>query len=350
MSTEDLIVNDIELPEGMSEADFNAIVEEGDPSKIAALMAGKKPEEADGDEEIIIDHEAESEGDTQNVVVTAETKNKQDEQGAPSGAEVADESLQDTKPVVLTKDGKHTMPYSVVEDLRQREQQAREQLAAALAENQQLKGGSAKMQAALKKNGIDVSAIEQGDNLTEEQIEALTELDPSIAEVVRVLNARSQAMAQQLKQIQDQEVVTPLELAIRGNEQLNTWRRTDPDRWQMAEIIDDRLREDPAFANKSLDDRFAEVAKRVNQAFGEAHQPQPTQKTAEEIAAEKIKAASTRQQIPKSLTDVGATPQTERSQQEIALDIQDPDVLAARMANMSKAQLKNFLAGVELVG
>lgn len=347
MSTEEMFEGDIQLPD-IDEAEMQAILDEGDPVKIQALMEGKKPvaEVVEDDEEVIVEDEPE-------VIETPEVKKaepekKEDVDSAASGAEGEAVSTQD-KPVFLTKDGKHTIPYDYVEGLRESERTAREQLTAALAEVENLKGRGTKLQGALEKNGIDISAIEQGDVLTDEQIEALKELDPAVADVVRILNARSQAMAEQLQSIQSRPVIDPTELAIRAIPDLVAWRQADSDEWRMAQFIDDKLEKDPAFKDLPLDARFAEAVKRTKAAFGEAPQTNK-EKSVDELAAEKIAAAKARPQVPQSLTDVGSTPQTERSQQDVFLDISNPEEMAARMGSMSKAQLKQLLAGVEIVG
>jgi len=108
------------------------------------------------------------------------------------------------------------------------------------------------------------------------------------------------------------------------------------------------LKQDPAFKNSSLDDRFAEAVKRTKALFGDAlEQPQPKQReTPEQIAARKLAAAS-QAQVPGSLTSLGKTPAAERTLTEVVADL-DGDALVDQMANMTPEQIDKLLGGVEL--
>ncbi|EFK6277246.1 hypothetical protein A8W96_005579, partial [Escherichia coli] len=50
---------------------------------------------------------------------------------------------------------------------------------------------------------------------------------------------------------------------------LKTWQESDPDRFSVAVSIDGKLQNDPAWKDKTLTERFAEVARRTQVAFGE---------------------------------------------------------------------------------
>ena len=90
---------------------------------------------------------------------TSETTEKVESTATTAAAEeggTSSEGNEDGDRVVLSKDGKHTIPYEVLENKRKRAQSLE-------AENQQLKAIAAerdKLQAALDKNGIQLTAEE----------------------------------------------------------------------------------------------------------------------------------------------------------------------------------------------
>jgi hypothetical protein len=355
MSTEYLFE---EMQVDVDEAELNRILEEGDPDKIAALMSGKPLAEASAateveDEEIIIEDEEAAE-----VEASTETENKQGEEGAAPGAEVEEPVKQgEEEPFIESKSGGNKIPYAVLEATRTERNELRkqnEELNQKLAEFQ---NSNARVTKVLEKNGIDLSALERGEVLDEEQLRAIDELDPAMGKAARLtmdLQNQVKQLSEQLQQVKRAPAETPEVVAFRSNADLVSWQSSDPDRWETALRYDDLLQQDPAFEKATHAERFAEVVRRTKALFNDpvtpATQETNTQKSVEQKAAEKIAAASKRPQVPTSLTDVGSTPQTERTVTDLMLEEEDPDKLAAKMAGMSRAQLKNLLAGVELVG
>lgn len=353
MSTEYLFD---EMQVDVDEAELNKILEEGDLEKINALMSGQKLEEASAeaelsDDEIVIEDEAQAD-----LNASTEAENKQGDDSAAPGAEV-DEPAADEHPYIESKSGGNKIPYGVLEatrkernELREQNQQLNDQLA-------EFQNSSAKVTKILEKNGIDLSALERGETLDEEQLLAIDELDPAMGKAARMtmaLQDQVKHLSEQLQQVKSAPAENPEVVAFRNNADLVNWQSSDPDRWETALRYDDLVQQDPAFEKATAQERFAEVVKRTKAFFKDpTHSDSPekdTQKTVAQKADEKIAAAANRPQVPKSLTDVGSTPQTERSATDLMLEEEDPGKLAAKMAGMSRAQLKNLLAGVELVG
>mgnify|MGYP000556019965 FL=1 len=112
---------------------------------------------------------------------TPETTEKVESTATTAAAEEGDtssEGNEDGDRVVLSKDGKHTIPYEVLENQRKRAQ-------ALEAENQQLKAIAAerdKLQAALDKNGIQLTA-EEVEGKTDDELAELMEDFPAIGKV-----------------------------------------------------------------------------------------------------------------------------------------------------------------------
>jgi hypothetical protein len=355
MSTEYLFD---EMQVDVDEAELAKILEEGDPEKIAALMSGKPLEEAsaapeaEGDDLIVEDEEAAE------VDASTETENKQGENRAAPGAEVDEPAAQtEEEAYIESKSGGNKIPYAVLEATRTERNELRKQNQELNDKLAEFQNSSARVTKVLEKNGIDLSALERGEVLDDEQLRALDELDPVMGKAARMtmaLQDQVKQLSEQLQQKNSAPAEKPEVVAFKNNPDLVGWFESDPDRWDMAKRYDELLQKDPAFEKATPAERFAEVVKRTKALFNDpvtpATQETNTPKTVEQKAAEKIAAAGKRPQVPTSLTDVGSTPQTERSVTDLMLDEEDPDKIAAKMAVMSRAQLKNLLVGVELVG
>ncbi|HAF2405825.1 TPA: hypothetical protein G9E90_001078 [Salmonella enterica] len=89
------------------------------------------------------------------------------------------------------------------------------------------------------------------------------------------------------------------------------WQRSDPDKFAVAIHLDEKLQTDPAWKDKPLTERFAEVARRTRAAYGEA----PPEPVAEQdrsqmvlaAAADKVAKADAAAALPDSPSDVGNT-------------------------------------------
>ncbi len=352
--------------DGYTEAEIEEIMASDDPEAIEAMLEGRRPEsddssadpESGGDQS-----DDEPDGEPAQEPEEAESDNADDKDGADTSgadddAEPEEKATDDPEdqPYVESKNGEHKIPYAVLESARRREQQARQELQEAKDKLQQLEGSSSKMASVLKQQGIDLDSMEDGDMLTEEQLADIADADPTIAKAIGMLQSRLQATTEQLQSLQTQEVVDPIELAIRENTDLNTWRRSDPDRWATAVDYDDLLRQDPAFKDKPMEERFAEAVLRTKKLFGDpvdADDPGPSQKTnsgksAAERAREKVDAAS-KQSTPKSLTDVGRSPGTEKPLVEQIKEM-DESELEARFSKMSQDQIDQVLADLAAGG
>jgi hypothetical protein len=113
-------VADIELGDGITDEQLNAIIDSGDPDAIEALMRGEVPELKPVVEAAPATKVVESgEEDGAASSATAEEQSKTTD---------ADSAIVDeTKAPVLSKDGKRTIPYEVLETARQRATAAAEE-------------------------------------------------------------------------------------------------------------------------------------------------------------------------------------------------------------------------------
>lgn len=355
--------DDITL-EGYSEEDLERILESDDPDEMYKMLQGApKSEDAEtGDDDAKTKADASNTDDTSPEAKATDDKDDGDGDkgdGADSSGTDGDDSgtkadeSQNPDAYIETKDGKHKIPYSVLEATRAREQETREQLEAANKRLQELEGSSKKMADVLKDQGIDLESLQtQGQTLSDEQLAAIKDADPDIANAIGFFQQQLQAQAEELANLRSQqtnEQVTPLELAIRSNNDLNTWRSDDPDRWTLAVRHDNLLREHPEWKDRSMDDRFAEAVRLTKMEFGDplpnaasGKQTKTDQATAAEIAERKLREAESRD-VPRSLSSVGKTPSTDRSLAERLSEL-DGDQLVEELDKLSPDKVNEVLA------
>ncbi|TNH75368.1 hypothetical protein CF142_06125 [Aeromonas caviae] len=203
-----------------------------------------------------------------------------DVEPAPSAGEVAagneqaaanqvEEQASAPEKVVMAKNGQHTIPYEVLEQARNEAKQLREQL----AQSQQAKAERDKLQALLEKNGIDPSV--DPDDISQEELEQLAQDYPDLGKPIAAIARKLQKLEPQAAPQQVQPVANPVQAALQAVPDLAAWRDGDQDRFDMALTIDDKLQADPAWSNKPLAERFAEVARRTKLAFGDEVEAPP---------------------------------------------------------------------------
>lgn len=231
--------------------------------------------------------------------------------------------------VVLSKDGKHAIPYEVLE----RERNDRKALAEQVAQLQAAAAERDKLTQVLAKHGIDPTA--DPDAISLEKIEQLEQDYPDIGQVIS-------GMAKQIEQLKATPVaahanpaVDQVQTAINAVPDLAAWQQGDPDRFTFAVDVDSRLQSDPAWKYKPMTERFAEVAKRTRAAFGDQVQ-QP--------AAQQPKPVEAKPSLPASPSEIGQTVQhTSKAQQ---LGAMTNEQLMSEMSGMTPDQIEQLLSEV----
>ncbi|WP_020209036.1 hypothetical protein [Gilvimarinus chinensis] len=312
MSLEDL--------ENMSIEELEAAgVDIDDQESLEAFLNDRQQPEREEDDET--EQDDNENGDPSGQEQKEDPEPEDDEQAA---AEDGDENEQDDEPeqYVATADGKGKIPYQVLKAKREEAIAYKSEIARQKEQLQEMQekldAAEAKSQNAskeLEKHGIDISALQYGETLTDQQLEELADIDPSVAQMAKVTMAmykKMQSMEQSIPQ--PQQNVSPERQAALNNPDLAQWiDGKDPDRWDMAVIIDSQVRQDPKFKDATVDEVFAEVAKRTKAAFGDSptENKQRDTRSAAERAAEKVAAADTAP--PTSLSQMGKSPSTEKS-------------------------------------
>lgn len=241
-----------------------------------------------------------------------------DVQPAPSAGEVAagneqgsteqgGEGVAEPEKVILAKSGQHTIPYEVLEQARNEAKQLREQL----AQSQQAQAERDKLAAVLEQNGIELDTSDP-DSIDVAAIEELAQDYPDLGKPLAAIARKLQKLEQPA-----QPAINPVQAALQAVPDLMNWREKDQDRFDFAIIVDEKLQADPAWQGKSLDERFAEAARRTKLAFGDEVTP-PTKapgkeadKPADFIPSSPSALGQTHHAAPTGVERFGAMSQTE---------------------------------------
>ena len=237
---------------------------------------------------------------------------------APSAGEVAagieqanteqgGEGATEPEKVILAKSGQHTIPYEVLEQARNEAKQLREQL----AQSQQAQAERDKLAAVLEQNGIELDTSDP-DSIDVAAIEELAQDYPDLGKPLAAIARKLQKLEQPA-----QPAINPVQAALQAVPDLMDWREKDQDRFDFAIIVDEKLQADPAWQGKSLDERFAEAARRTKLAFGDEAIP-PTKapgkeadKPADFIPSSPSELGQTHHAAPTGVERFGTMSQTE---------------------------------------
>lgn len=232
--------------------------------------------------------------------------------------------------VILAKSGQHTIPYEVLEQARNEAKVLREQL----ANSQQSQAERDKLQALLEKHGINPDA--DPDQLDRQEVEQLAQDYPEIGKALTAMANKIHRLEQPAAQ-PVQPATNPVQAALQAVPDLMDWREKDQDRFDFAIIVDEKLQVDPAWQGKSLDERFAEAARRTKLAFGDAVDTAPPPTKAPSKATDKPTDF-----IPSSPSALGQTHHAAPTGVERYGSMSQAD-LTAEMGAMTDAQIEELL-------
>lgn len=228
-----------------------------------------------------------------------------------ANSELGGEEGGDPEKVILAKNGQHTIPYEVLEQSRNEVKVLREQLAA----SQQAQAERDKLQALMEKHGINPDV--DPDDISQEELAQLAQDYPDLGKSIAAIASKLQRLEQQAAPQPVPLAINPVQAALQAVPDLMSWREKDPDRFDFAIIVDEKLQADPAWQGKSLDERFAEAARRTKLAFGDEVTP-PTKapgkeadKPADFIPSSPSALGQTHHAAPTGVERFGAMSQTE---------------------------------------
>lgn len=294
----------------------------------------------------------------------AAAKTEQASPGGEGGGEGGEGGEQQR---VLSKDGKHTLPFTVVEEARQRaadaDREKDEALARATALEAKLKelttaaAGGEQSQAEQDKTKGDIAAIKGEIDVFREDHPALAGLFEKVTGLVENLQSQVEAHNQtEAERQRDQdarataanaEITRRVGEAIDNNATLTLWKAEDKDAFNQAVAFDEVLKKQPAWKGKSFDERFKRAVELTIIEMPGAKKPTTTL-TADELKAraeavlKKAEGGAASGTTIDSLSDLpgGASPGADALEN---LEAMPAAALANRMGQMSDAQLLAFM-------
>ncbi|EBC2121942.1 hypothetical protein CWD08_21395 [Salmonella enterica] len=289
--------------------DFDITGEETQ-EQMEALMAKVGEIEVEGDEEER-EESAEHSGNEPSETVQTETGDKQ----APTPGAGTEEEGQSQEAVkgILARDGKHVIPYDVLEAERAEKQRLTQRYEQQLAEEQRKID---LLTSQIKQAGMTPDPLPEQARISDEQIARIKEDFPEVANVLTLMARKydylqSQVQREQPQREGEERDSTAVTAALNATPDLAEWQQSDPDRFALAVHLDEKLQTDPAWKDKTLTERFAEVARRTRAAYGETlSDPVVEQDKNREVlaaAADKVAKADAAAALPDSPSDVGNT-------------------------------------------
>ncbi len=337
--------------------DIDEILESGDPEAMSALL-----EKLDDDLEFSTENKADEVGDE---LAAGETSSAEGEEGEVTKDDVkaepeveatpdVDEAQTDDERYIESKNGQHKIPYSVLEQVRQRAADAEKEL-------QYLHDRQAKQERQLQaltqqleENGLDPEELPEDFKLTDElKAQILEDHGPvgkaMVAMYEQLAMTRTQIANNPATPSTSTSVDDPVEAAILENDSLKEWRDgytngESPELWEYAVAMDKQLRTDPVWRNKSLDERFAEAVRRTESTF---HITSKAPSNSQHKIDTAIKKAEETAQPPASLSDLGngeTSPEKSLTDQLLEMDVDDQ---LAALEKMSEAQRDQVLAALD---
>jgi hypothetical protein len=320
--------------------DFSAL--SNDPEELAKafeqLEAGTPPAETPKEE-------------TAEQIATEQNNGKQDQ---------SQEQNQPDPEGVATKDGKHVIPYSVLQSERnarsraeQLAREAQERVTALEAQVNSANQGANNGESARTNQGQTASDI------SDEDLEVLKEDFPTVYKAVMASMAAARALEAKLAPVEEsvrsheaeraQSATESVQEAIDSVPKLAHIQATNPEAFALAQQFDHTLRGQAAWSDRPLSERFAKVAEMVEATLGQIDLPggqKTSQPSAEDLrkAAEakaKDNAKATRSNVPTSLSEFPAGQHAAQDEKEAAENLSALQ-LAEKFASMSPDQMDAY--------
>lgn len=190
-----------------------------------------------------------------------------------------EQSADDGEPtsVIMAKDNVHTIPYEVLENERRENERLKQELSemgGQLTKAEQNERLLEIRNTQLKELGVEPADLPENFKLSKEALTDLKEDYPELASAIVALDAKMERLAanvpepQSTKQSTSNAGQNEVLAALQGNIELSSWQAASPEKWAAALDIDDALRADPNWQNKTCAERFEEVVRQTNQKFG----------------------------------------------------------------------------------
>ncbi|EPR2276580.1 hypothetical protein ACU01Y_003785 [Salmonella enterica subsp. enterica serovar Newport] len=311
--------------------------------QLEALMAKMGEIEVKGDDEEPEDSTEHSDSETSETVQT-DTGDKQ----APTPGAGTEEEGQPQEDVtgILARDGKHVIPYDVLEAERTGRQRVEQE---AFLLKQQLAEEQRKIDlltSQIKQAGMTPDPLPEDTRISDEQIARIKEEYPEVANALTLMARKYDYLQARIQEAQQVPQENPVVQAMNAVPDLVDWQRSDPDKFAVAIHLDEKLQTEPAWKDKPLTERFAEVARRTRAAYGEvpSHSVVEQDKNQKVLAAvaDKVAKADAAAAVPDSPSELGNTAAVPQDKFEQLLGASYADAEAV-MSGMSDADIDAIL-------
>jgi hypothetical protein len=282
--------------------------------------------------------------------VDGEAAKDPDKPAAKKGGEPAEGEHDEPKPVVKTRDGKHDIPYSVLEAERRKGRELEQEL-------EKLRQQSAAPAPA--QPPTDTTDTGKGE-LDEQAL--IDEYGEELANPIIALHKENQQAKQEIADLrkwrEQQDESKEADEATTVNEAIDTvfadaikpgevsvlrqWQQSGDPLWDAAVALDNRLIDDPEWAGKPHRVRFEEVIQRLGHAPKPAEsdtKPEDLRAKADARLAEKAGETS----IPRSLSDLPGGAPPDQTMIE-SIERMSPKDIETKLASMTPDQQEEFLA------
>lgn len=256
---------------------------------------------------------------------------------------------------IATKDGKHVIPYSVLQSERTRAAQAEKELQETRARLAELQAAATAPKDAAKTGDAATpeTSTEEADRLAQ-----LAEDFPTVAEelkanraLIKALEAKFGSLEEKDKQAEAQradQVAMTVQEAIDSLPKMAHIQAANPEAFELAKQFDTALRARPDWADKPMAERFAKVVDLVEASMGEIAIPgqsKPSEDPAalKKAAAEKL--ATAEKAVPTSLSQFPAGAPA-AADEAAAVEQMSTTQLAAKMARMTPDQIDAYFANL----
>lgn len=274
---------------------------------------------------------------------TPESTEVETSEPEPNASDSEKSEPTDDEKVIVTRDGKHEIPYSVLANERTRNNQLQRELDELKKAKAELVSDEPSEQDG-QSSDMDADLEYIREELGEEAAEAerkrrnhYAELEKRQRELERE-NAEIKKWREAQEHKQEDAVLTEVNEAIDSIPQLREWRDSDDPMWQAAVALDNRLAQEPDNSGMSFKERFSLVVERLT---GQKPNPKPEQINEAELEQklEKSKPSS----LPNSLSDIPGGQAPAQSESD-SLELMSPSQLEAKLSKMTNEQQEEYLA------
>lgn len=327
------------------------VTEDNVDELINQLGQESETDEADADTDKDTDQGAEKEKGEADADAGDDTKKPGDADTDAKDTPADEKATQDDEPqrVIKTRDGKHEIPYSVLESERQKNAELQRKLDE-LKQRQQALGDKAPEKKpdqdtgkSADKDDFDLEAFREefGDEAAEAEVKRRIKVEALEKRQVQL----EAELAENKKWREDQEAKSRQTAADQVNEAIDSiptlrdWREKDDPMWHAAVALDQRLMDDPEFKDMSFQQRFEAVVQRLT-----GQKPKPTEKDLEkEVDTKLAEQEAAGGSVPNSLSDIPGGVNTDQSESD-TLERMTPTQLESKLEKMSPDELDAYLA------